>query len=94
MKGRPRRDGDVSDVCGRGLLLAVEIVRDRASRKPAPETGAAISRRRFELGLSMNIVKLPAMGGVVRIAPPFTVTDAEIDLGLSILDQAITDVTG
>jgi 2,2-dialkylglycine decarboxylase (pyruvate) len=34
------------------------------------------------------------MGGVFRIAPPLTVTDAEIDLGLSILDQAITDVTG
>ncbi len=65
---------------------------DRASRKPAPEIGAAISRRCFELGLSMNIVQLPAMGGVFRIAPPLTVTDAEIDLGLSILDQAITDV--
>src|SRR3954469_9381350 len=83
----------IGDVRGRGLLLGVEIVGDRASRKPAPETGAAISRRCFELGLSMNIVQLPAMGGVFRIAPPLTVTDAEIDLGLSILDQAITDVT-
>jgi 2,2-dialkylglycine decarboxylase (pyruvate) len=42
----------------------------------------------------MNIVQLPAMGGVFRIAPPLTVSDAEIDLGLSILDQAITDVAG
>ena len=42
----------------------------------------------------MNIVQLPAMGGVFRIAPPLTVTDAEIDLGLSILDQALTDVAG
>jgi 2,2-dialkylglycine decarboxylase (pyruvate) len=42
----------------------------------------------------MNVVQLSAMGGVFRIAPPLTVTDAEIDLGLSILDQAISDVTG
>jgi 2,2-dialkylglycine decarboxylase (pyruvate) len=76
------------------LLLGVEIVADRASRKPAPETGAAISRRCFELGLSMNIVQLPSMGGVFRIAPPLTVTDQELDLGLDMLDRAITDVTG
>ena len=84
----------IGDIRGRGLLLGVEVVADRASRKPAPETGAAISRRCFELGLSMNIVQLPAMGGVFRIAPPLTVADAEIDLGLSILDQAIGDVAG
>jgi 2,2-dialkylglycine decarboxylase (pyruvate) len=42
----------------------------------------------------MNIVQLPSMGGVFRIAPPLTVTDAEIDLGLTILDQAVADVTG
>jgi 2,2-dialkylglycine decarboxylase (pyruvate) len=82
----------VGDVRGRGLLLGVEIVADRTSRKPAPETGAAISRRCFELGLSMNIVQLPALGSVFRIAPPLTVTDAELDLGLDILDRAITDV--
>jgi 2,2-dialkylglycine decarboxylase (pyruvate) len=83
----------IGDVRGRGLLLGVEIVADRASRKPAPETGAAISRRCFELGLSMNIVQLPAMGGVFRIAPPLTVSDAELDLGLDMLDRAISDVT-
>jgi 2,2-dialkylglycine decarboxylase (pyruvate) len=83
----------IGDVRGRGLLVGVEIVADRASRKPAPETGTAISRRCLELGLSMNIVQLPSMGGVFRIAPPLTVTDAELDLGLDMLDRAITDVT-
>ena len=82
----------VGDVRGRGLLLGVEIVADRESKKPAPELGAAITRRCFELGLSMNITALRGMGGVFRIAPPLTVTDDELDLGLSILDQAIADV--
>lgn len=84
----------IGDVRGRGLMLGAEIVADRASRKPAPELGAAISLRCFELGLSMNIVQLPGMGGVLRIAPALTVTDAELDLGLEILDQALGDVTG
>jgi 2,2-dialkylglycine decarboxylase (pyruvate) len=83
----------IGDVRGRGLLQGVEIVADRTSRKPAPEIGAAISRRCFELGLSMNIVQLPAMGGVFRIAPPLTVTDDELDLGVDMLARAINDVT-
>jgi 2,2-dialkylglycine decarboxylase (pyruvate) len=83
----------IGDVRGRGLLVGVEIVADRQSKKPAPELGAAITRRCLELGLSMNITALRGMGGVFRIAPPLTVTDDEIDLGVSILDQALSDST-
>jgi 2,2-dialkylglycine decarboxylase (pyruvate) len=46
----------------------------------------------MKLGLSMNIVQLPGMGGVFRIAPPLTVSDEEIDLGLALLEQAIARV--
>jgi 2,2-dialkylglycine decarboxylase (pyruvate) len=84
----------VGDVRGRGLLVGVEVVTDKESKKPSPEIGAAITRRCLELGLSMNITALPGMGGVFRIAPPLTITDDELDLGLSILDQAIADVAG
>ena len=84
----------VGDVRGRGLLVGLEVVSDKASKKPNPELGAAITRRCFELGLSMNITALRGMGGVFRIAPPLTITDVELDLGLSILDQAIGDVAG
>ncbi|HWM20537.1 MAG TPA: aspartate aminotransferase family protein [Ilumatobacteraceae bacterium] len=82
----------VGDVRGRGLLVGMEIVTDKDSKKPAPELGAAITRRCFELGLSMNITALRGMGGVFRIAPPLTITDDELDLGITILDQAIADV--
>jgi 2,2-dialkylglycine decarboxylase (pyruvate) len=55
--------------------------------------GAAITRACMALGLSMNVVQLRAMGGVFRIAPPLTVTDAEIDLGLDLLGQALETAT-
>jgi 2,2-dialkylglycine decarboxylase (pyruvate) len=84
----------VGDVRGRGLLVGLEVVSDKQSKKPAPELGAAITRRCFELGLSMNITALRGMGGVFRIAPPLTITDDELDLGIAILDQAIGDVAG
>ena len=89
-----RRHECIGDVRGRGLLLGVELVADRATRKPAPELGAALTERCLALGLSMNIVHLPGMGGVARLAPPLTVSDDELDLGLSILDEALTAVTG
>jgi 2,2-dialkylglycine decarboxylase (pyruvate) len=84
----------VGDVRGRGLLVGLEVVTDKESKKPSPAIGAAITDRCLELGLSMNITALQGMGGVFRIAPPLTVTDAELDLGVSILDQAISDVAG
>lgn len=79
----------VGDVRGRGLFLGLEIVQDRASRAPDDELGAAIAREAFRRGLNMNIVKLPGMGGVFRIAPPLTISEDEIALGLSILSGAI-----
>lgn len=82
----------IGDVRGRGLLLGIEIVQSRAGKQAAPELGAAITRECMKLGLSMNIVNLPGMGGVFRIAPPLTVSDAEIDLGLDLLKQAIGKV--
>jgi 2,2-dialkylglycine decarboxylase (pyruvate) len=79
----------IGDVRGRGLLLGLEIVRSQAGKEAAPELGAAITRECMALGLSMNIVQLPGMGGVFRIAPPLTVSDAEIDLGLELLKRAL-----
>lgn len=81
----------IGDVRGRGLLLGMEIVRDKGSKVPAPDLGDRITHKALDLGLSMNIVNLPGMGGVFRIAPPLIVTDEEIDLGLSILHSAISE---
>lgn len=81
----------MGDVRGKGLLLGVEIVKDRHSKIPDPALGSRISERCLELGLSMNIVRIKGFAGVFRIAPPLTITRDEIDLGVSILDQAIAD---
>ena len=80
----------VGDVRGRGLLQGIELVTDRDSRAPADELGRRVTAECLALGLHMNVVQLVGMGGVFRIAPPLTVSDAELDLGLEILDQALT----
>lgn len=88
-----QRHDCIGDVRGRGLLLGMEIVKDRTSLEADNALGAKITAKCLELGLSMNIVQRPDMGGVFRIAPPLTISDTEIDEGLAILEQAIIQVT-
>jgi 2,2-dialkylglycine decarboxylase (pyruvate) len=81
----------IGNVRGEGLLLGVELVTDREKRSPADKTGNAVTTRCLELGLNVNIVRVPRMGSVLRMAPPMTTSTADLDLGLEILDQAITE---
>jgi 4-aminobutyrate aminotransferase and related aminotransferases len=79
----------IGDVRGRGLLMGVEVVKDRHSKTPAPELAQRVMNRCLELGLSTSIIR--GGWGVFRIAPPLTISDDEIDLGLSIFEQAFKD---
>ena len=87
------RHAVIGDVRGRGLLQGVELVTDRDTKAGSDELGALVTSRCLELGLHMNVVQLPGMGGTFRIAPPLTSTEEEIALGLEILDQALGEVT-
>lgn len=81
----------IGDVRGRGLLWGVELVTDRKSKAPHPALGTKVTQRCLALGLSMNIVALPRLASVWRIAPPLTCSEAQIDEGLTILDQALRE---
>lgn len=86
-----RRHEEIGDVRGMGLLRGIELVKDRESREPYHELGAITTRRCLELGLSMNIRRRPERGSVWRIAPPLTVTRADIDLAMTVFDQAMRE---
>ncbi len=81
----------VGDLRGRGLLIGLEFA--DSDRMPAALLSDAVTDRALELGLSANIVRAGSSGGVMRIAPPLTITSEELDLGVSLLRQAIGDVT-
>jgi len=81
----------IGDIRGAGLMLGVDLVRDRESRVPDERFGTAVTQRCLQLGLSVNIVKFPGLGSVLRIAPPLTISTQDVDLGLEILDKALTD---
>ena len=84
------RHACIGDVRGRGLLLGLEFT-DQDGRQ-ASEISDAVTDMGLELGLSANIVRAGNSGGTMRIAPPLTVTDAEVDLGVELLEAAIAKV--
>ena len=88
LRGLGQRHGCVGDVRGRGLLLGLEFAGAEAGRISDAVTAAAM-----DLGLSANIVSTGGSGGIMRIAPPLTVTEEEIDLGVALLDAAIRQAT-
>ena len=90
LRGLQSRHPCVGDIRGRGLLLGLEFA-DTAGMA-ASAISDAVTDIALELGLSANIVRAGSSGGTMRIAPPLTVTDAEIDLGVELLDAAIARV--
>ena len=83
-----QRHEPIGDV--RGLLIGVELVKDRHRKEPAHELDAEIGRRCIELGASLDIAR-QASAHIFRIAPPLTVTREQIDTAMAILDQALTE---
>lgn len=82
----------IGDVRGRGLLVGVELVEDRESRRPADALGAAVTAECLRRGLSMNIVRAGSSANCFRMAPPLTISEDEIDLAVEILDSSLKAV--
>jgi 2,2-dialkylglycine decarboxylase (pyruvate) len=92
LRGLQQRFDCIGDVRGRGLLLGLEF---RASDgRDAAAISDAVTDLALELGLSANIVRAGASQGVMRIAPPLTVSEAEVDLGVELLREAVGKVMG
>jgi 4-aminobutyrate aminotransferase / (S)-3-amino-2-methylpropionate transaminase / 5-aminovalerate transaminase len=80
----------IGDVRGRGVMLAIELVKDRSTKAPAKDETNAIIQECWKNGLVL--LSAGARGNVIRFLVPLVVTEAQIDTGLMILDQAIGKV--
>jgi 4-aminobutyrate aminotransferase len=87
-----RRQPLIGDVRGRGLAVGVELVSDRVTRESVSRlTTAKVVFRAYQLGAVFFYVGL--RGNVLEFTPPLTSNAAELNEGVAILDQALTDVT-
>lgn len=83
----------IGEVRGKGLLVGLELVEDRVTKKPADRLGMAVGNECLRRGLSMNIVRSTAgMLNCFRMAPPLSISESEIDTAIEIMDDVLKAV--
>ncbi|KUJ98830.1 MAG: 4-aminobutyrate aminotransferase, partial [Thermococcales archaeon 44_46] len=78
----------IGDVRGKGLMIGVDLVKDRETKERAYDEAKKVVWRAYELGLIVAFLQ----GNVLRIQPPLTIEKETLDEGLDKLERAITDV--
>lgn len=77
----------IGEVRGIGAMQAIELVRDRATKKPAPDLVDATIKRACERGLLL--LRAGLYSNVIRTLVPLTITDAQLEEGLDILQGSL-----
>jgi alanine-glyoxylate transaminase / (R)-3-amino-2-methylpropionate-pyruvate transaminase len=80
----------IGDVRGKGLMLGIELVKDRQSKAPAKEASAQILETCKEMGLLLG--KGGLWGQTIRFSPPMCVNEQDADFLLEVLDLAFSDL--
>ncbi len=78
----------IGDVRGRGHLIGIELVLDRAGKQRANDAAEAVMYAALDRGLSFKT----AMGNIVTLTPPLTTTIEQMDQALTILDTCLDEV--
>jgi alanine-glyoxylate transaminase/(R)-3-amino-2-methylpropionate-pyruvate transaminase len=79
----------IGDVRGKGLLLGIELVKDRQSKEPAREECAQVVEIAREMGLLLG--KGGLWGQTVRFSPPMCVNEQDADFLLEVLDRSLNE---
>ena len=79
----------VGDVRGKGLMIGIELVRDRRTKERAIEERYALVQAMFRRG----VLALGAGRNALRLAPPLVLTKAQADSVLAVMDGALAEVT-
>ncbi len=77
----------IGDVRGLGLLMGLELVKTRATMEKAADEAERVMYRALSQGLNFKLT----MGNILTLTPALTITQAEMDKALSILDRCISD---
>jgi len=78
----------IGDVRGMGLLQAIELVKNRVTKEPAPEATNQFMEHCRKGGLIVG--KGGLFGNVIRTSPPLNISKGDVDEAIRIMDQAFT----
>jgi alanine-glyoxylate transaminase / (R)-3-amino-2-methylpropionate-pyruvate transaminase len=90
LQGLAEKHNVIGDVRGKGLMIGVELVRDRVGKAPAKEETLRVFEEAKDLGLLIG--KGGYFGNVLRIKPPMCITTADADFTLEVLDRCFSNL--
>jgi 4-aminobutyrate aminotransferase len=90
LKQMQERRAIIGDVRGMGLLIGLELVRDRRTKEPATQETAQIAFRAFQKGLITQWAGTKF--NVLTLMPPLTITKGQIEEALEILEESMVDI--
>jgi len=79
----------IGDVRGRGLMIGVELVKNRKTKEPYRELALKTCWRAWEKGLIL--ISFGKHGNVLRIAPPLTISKEDLDKGIDVIEESLKD---
>jgi len=85
-----RRHDRIGDVRGLGAMLAIELVEDRTTKRPAPQLASAVAEEAANRGLLL--MKAGIHSNCIRVLCPLVISDAELDEALGAWDEALAAV--
>jgi 4-aminobutyrate aminotransferase len=88
MRRLAERHQVIGDVRGRGLMIGVELVKDRATREPAPDFVHDLERRAFHRG----VLLLSCGKSSLRLAPPLVVDEYDVDTAVGVIDACLSEM--
>jgi 4-aminobutyrate aminotransferase-like enzyme len=80
----------IGDVRGMGLMQALELVKDRQTKEPAPQETVQVMEAARNNGLLVG--KGGLFGNVIRMSPPMNISKADVDEGIRMLDKTFSEV--
>ena len=92
LRGIADRHEVVGDVRGRGLFLGIEFVHDRSTLVPAADVASNVVQRMRERGVLLSTDG--PLHNVVKIKPPMTLGEEDVDMALRLLDEVLGHLPG
>jgi len=80
----------IGDVRGVGAMVAMELVKDRATKEPAKDETSALVKKCYEKGLVT--ISAGTHGNIMRILMPLVITDEQLERGLDILEESLGEI--
>jgi 4-aminobutyrate aminotransferase len=78
----------VGDVRGKGLMIGIELVEDKTSKKPAAQKAFEVMTRSWKRGVAV----ITCGKSTIRLAPPLLISRELVDAGLDIIEDTIKQV--